>query len=76
MNPSAQGVHDYEINAYDKAGNQAQQSGKVTIDTKAPELVSGLDVMTRLGGEKGDDITNINTPKFSGTTEPNIFRCF
>ncbi|MEY1107481.1 Ig-like domain-containing protein, partial [Providencia rettgeri] len=69
LNPLAEGVHDYEINAYDKAGNQAQQSGKVTIDTKAPELVSGLDVMTD-SGEKGDDITNVNTPKFSGTTEP------
>ncbi|MEY0679289.1 Ig-like domain-containing protein [Providencia rettgeri] len=69
LNPLAEGVHDYEINAYDKAGNQAQQSGKVTIDTKAPELVSGLDIMTD-SGEKGDDITNVNTPKFSGTTEP------
>ncbi|MEX6215543.1 Ig-like domain-containing protein [Providencia hangzhouensis] len=69
LNPLAEGVHDYEINAYDKAGNQAQQSGKVTIDTKAPKLVSGLDVMTD-SGEKGDDITNVNTPKFSGITEP------
>ncbi|MDX7426240.1 Ig-like domain-containing protein, partial [Providencia sp. CIM-Carb-044] len=35
----------------------------------APELVSGLDVMTD-SGEKVDDITNVNTPKFSGTKEP------
>ncbi|MFD1093595.1 Ig-like domain-containing protein, partial [Providencia vermicola] len=67
--PLADGAYDYKINVSDNAGNQAQETGTVIIDTKAPELTAHLETISATS-EKGDEITNINTPKFSGTTEP------
>ena len=71
--PLIDGEHDYQIRITDIAGNLGIESltGKVTIDTKAPELSGSLENSTN-SGDKSDDITNINTPKFSGITEPDV----
>lgn len=63
------GTHNYRIEVKDKAGNSTVKTGQVIIDSKAPELTGQLDESTNTG-DKQDEITNINTPKFSGITEP------
>ncbi|MEQ4676366.1 Ig-like domain-containing protein, partial [Providencia vermicola] len=69
--PLIDGTHDYHIRVTDSAGNlgAGNLTGKITVDTKAPELAAHLETISATS-EQGDEITNINTPKFSGTTEP------
>ncbi|MBQ0367299.1 Ig-like domain-containing protein [Providencia rettgeri] len=68
--PLIDGTHDYHIRVTDIAGNlgTSNLTGKITVDTQAPEILGGLDATTD-SSHKGDNITNINTPKFSGVTE-------
>ncbi|SUI04564.1 large repetitive protein [Salmonella enterica subsp. indica] len=63
------GTYQYTVLAQDAAGNtSAPATGSVTINTTAPAIpVGGLDATTG-----ADNITNITTPTFSGTAEPNI----
>ncbi len=63
----ADNTYDYTITANDKAGNTASSSGTVTIDTQAPAVSGGLDVAS--DSVARDNITNDNTPTFSGTGE-------
>ncbi|MBZ3682350.1 MULTISPECIES: Ig-like domain-containing protein [Providencia] len=62
------GSYDYLIKVKDKVGHSAEKTGKVMIDTKAAELSGNLDDSTNTA-DKQDEITSINTPKFSGVTE-------
>ncbi|MEX0425556.1 Ig-like domain repeat protein [Providencia rettgeri] len=66
--PLSDDLHYYSIKVRDKVGYQVVKTGRVTIDTKAPELSGYLDESTNIG-DKQDEITSINTPKFSGITE-------
>jgi subtilisin-like proprotein convertase family protein len=67
------GVYQYRARQVDLAGNQSPLSGEllVTIDTTpparppAPALLPADD-----SGTKGDDITNNQRPRLTGTTEP------
>ncbi|EPQ5230300.1 Ig-like domain-containing protein [Providencia stuartii] len=62
------GAYDYLIKVKDKVGHSAVKTGQVIIDTKSPELSGNLDDSTNTA-DKQDEITSINTPKFSGVTE-------
>ena len=66
------GVHNVAARATDAAGNVGTTSATlpVTIDTTAP-TVSAPDLTTAsdIGSSSTDNITNINTPTFSGTAE-------
>ena len=78
----ADGVHSITATATDTAGNVSLPSPalSVTIDTLAPavstpDLDAGSDTLdpnaTPLIGTNSDDITDHNTPSFSGTAEAN-----
>ncbi len=70
----AAGVHSITVRATDAAGNQSTDSSalSITIDTSAaapsvPDMTAGTDT----GSSNSDNITNNNTPTFTGTSEAN-----
>lgn len=67
----ADGVHNITAAATDAAGNISPASGarSITIDTGAPAPPSLPDLLTDSGVSANDDLTNVNTPTFSGTSE-------
>ncbi|EML0364264.1 Ig-like domain repeat protein, partial [Providencia rettgeri] len=71
-NPLTDGSYQYTLEVKDSAGNKKSVVDNITIDTKAPELSGKLDETTDTG-TKGDNLTNDNKPKFSGTTEAGAF---
>lgn len=67
----SEGTNNIEIVATDKAGNTASTPGFITLDTIPPEIpVIDLLASSDSGTEDDDDLTNIMTPAFSGTSEP------
>ncbi|NRA69546.1 MAG: Ig-like domain repeat protein, partial [Gammaproteobacteria bacterium] len=64
----SQGVYNYEVVAMDKAGNTVEKSGNLTFDNNAT-LSGGLDQSSDSGRRQDDNITNDNTPLFSGNAE-------
>lgn len=70
--PLPQGQHNYQVDITDVAGNSSSTSGSLTYapdGTMPPLLRGGLDENSD-SNIKGDNITNINTPVFSGITDP------
>ncbi|EGR2227722.1 hypothetical protein DZF79_05635 [Vibrio parahaemolyticus] len=65
--PLPHGDHNYVIKGVDKAGNEADFKGKISIDIET-ELRGGLDESSN-SGDKSDLITNSEVIKFSGTGE-------
>lgn len=65
--PLPHGNHNYVIKGVDKAGNEADFKGKISIDIET-ELRGGLDESSN-SGDKSDLITNSEVIKFSGTGE-------
>ncbi|WP_275076788.1 Ig-like domain-containing protein, partial [Providencia rettgeri] len=63
--------HDYVLTVEDAAGNQTEQKGQLTVDTQAPALIEKLDVNSDTG-MIGDNLTRVNTPVLSGTTEAGL----
>ncbi|CAH7353464.1 conserved hypothetical protein [Vibrio chagasii] len=61
------GVYDWSIVIEDAAGNSQPLSGEIEIDTVVT-IDGGLDSDSD-SGDKGDDLTNVTTPWFSGTGE-------
>ena len=72
--PVADGTHVYKAQATDLAGNVSPFSGStsVTVDTRAP-LVPPTPTLDPAddSGVVGDGITNVNRPRFDGTSEAN-----
>ncbi|MES2128811.1 MAG: Ig-like domain-containing protein, partial [Pseudomonadota bacterium] len=69
----ATGAHNMTIKATDAAGNTSAASAAlaITIDTTAPTVPSGLDlvVASDSGASGTDNITNVTTPQFSGSAD-------
>ncbi|MBU2895686.1 Ig-like domain-containing protein [Vibrio hepatarius] len=65
--PLPHGDHNYVIKGIDKAGNEADFKGKISIDIET-ELRGGLDESSN-SGDQSDLITNSEVIKFSGTGE-------
>jgi subtilisin-like proprotein convertase family protein len=72
--PVTDGTHLYKVQAIDLAGNVSPFSltTAVTIDTAPPNRPNApvLDPADD-SGALGDNITNVNRPRFDGTAEPN-----
>ena len=67
------GVHVVFAKATDAAGNQSVSNTlAVTIDTAAPpSTVPDLAATSDSGASSTDNVTNVTTPTFTGTSEPN-----
>lgn len=67
----ADGARSITANATDAAGNVSPTSSALTImiDTVAPAAPSIPDLLTDSGVSPNDDLTNDNTPGFSGSAE-------
>jgi hypothetical protein len=68
----ANGTYLYRVKALDLAGNRSAPSATLSlvIDTTAPLAPSVLRLMSADdSGTAGDDITNVNTARFTGTAE-------
>lgn len=66
----ADGEHSYHVISLDDAGNEAQASGTVVIDTIAPApLTASLSPASDSGHSSSDGITNVSTPRLVGTGE-------
>ena len=69
--PIPDGPADIEVTATDKAGNTSQPKDlPLTIDTTPPDAPKVWLDDASDSGVKGDGITNDNTPKIDGKTEP------
>lgn len=63
------GDYHYTVTATDSAGNTTSSTATITIDTTAPDyLTGGLDIASETGAV-GSHLTNQATPTFSGATE-------
>ncbi|ECE6272851.1 Ig-like domain repeat protein [Salmonella enterica subsp. diarizonae] len=63
------GDYHYTVTATDSAGNTTSSTATITIDTTAPDyLTGGLDIASETGA-LGSHLTNQTTPTFSGATE-------
>ncbi|TYL48410.1 Ig-like domain-containing protein [Marinomonas sp. IMCC 4694] len=63
-----EGEFDYTVVATDKAGNTAQKTGSITIDTSL-FVTAKLDSASDSGESSSDALTKVNTPTISGTAE-------
>ncbi|MCY9861141.1 Ig-like domain-containing protein [Vibrio coralliirubri] len=63
------GDYTVQVESVDKAGNQANDDMSITIDTTNPTSLSGGLDDTSNTGDKGDTITQDNTPLFTGRVE-------
>ncbi|WNI88018.1 Ig-like domain-containing protein [Citrobacter portucalensis] len=67
----ADGIYNYTLQSKNDIGNLSDKlTGSVTIDTTSPEAPTAVLAPGNDSGVDGDNITNITTPKFAGTTEP------
>lgn len=63
------GAYHYTVTATDSANNTTSSTATITIDTTAPDhLTGGLDTTSETGGT-GSHLTNQTMPTFSGVTE-------
>ncbi|HGS4434481.1 TPA: Ig-like domain-containing protein [Vibrio cholerae] len=60
-------VYNYTVTATDKFGNTNTTQGSFVIDNDAPETTC---VLATDSGTRGDNITNVKNPVFTGKTEP------
>ncbi|WP_210499602.1 Ig-like domain-containing protein [Vibrio crassostreae] len=61
-------TYNYDLVIVDDAGNTTSESGSITVDTTIT-LTGGLDSVSDTGTSDKDNLTNDNTPTFSGTGE-------
>ncbi len=80
--PLEDGVYTPVITVVDRAGNEseAKELSPFTVDTIAPEILAegvsaaAFDLPSNTdSGLKGDNITNVQKPVFTGTAEPNAY---
>ncbi|MFV9261054.1 Ig-like domain-containing protein [Citrobacter freundii] len=64
------GVYDYTITATGANGDTGTVNNYLTVDTELPYTEIQIDAASD-SGVKGDNITNVNKPLLTGTTEPN-----
>ncbi|EPB0183400.1 TPA: hypothetical protein J1099_004539 [Escherichia coli] len=64
------GLHDYTITATGANGETGTVNSYLTVDTELPLTEIQIDAASD-SGVKGDNITNVNQPLLTGTTEPN-----
>ncbi|EGR4126064.1 hypothetical protein DDN69_17395, partial [Vibrio cholerae] len=61
--------YNYQITITDTAGNTNSASGSITVDTAMPtDLTCGLSTDSAVNGHS--NVSQVNKPDFSGTTEP------
>ncbi|EBS6869901.1 Ig-like domain repeat protein [Salmonella enterica] len=65
------GDYAYQVLATDSAGNESRYDGTFTIDTTPPDAPAAALAESADSGVKGDDITHIKNPTFTGTAEAN-----
>ncbi|EDX9485526.1 Ig-like domain repeat protein [Salmonella enterica] len=65
------GDYAYQVLATDNAGNESRYEGAFTIDTTPPDAPAATLAESADSGIKGDDITHIKNPTFTGTAEAN-----
>lgn len=65
------GDYAYQVLATDNAGNESRYDGTFTIDTAPPDAPAAALAVSADSGVKGDDITHIKNPTFTGTAEAN-----
>ncbi|HAU3087068.1 TPA: hypothetical protein JDC27_002109 [Salmonella enterica subsp. salamae] len=65
------GDYAYQVLATDNAGNESRYEGAFTIDTTPPDAPAAALAESADSGVKGDDITHIKNPTFTGTAEAN-----
>ena len=65
------GIYDWKIVSIDVAGNESEKIGSIHVDTQMNAFSedTGLDVSSDLGDSNTDNISNVTTPTFKGTTE-------
>ncbi|EFL3126968.1 hypothetical protein AGA07_004946 [Escherichia coli] len=64
------GLHDYTITATGANGETGTVNSYLAVDTELPLTEIQIDAASD-SGVKGDNITNVNQPLLTGTTEPN-----
>lgn len=66
------GNQNITIKATDRAGNETTTFVNLTLETVAPVVTINLDTASDSGVFNDDNITNDNTPSFSGTTTEEV----
>ncbi|MFV8440480.1 Ig-like domain-containing protein, partial [Vibrio owensii] len=71
VGPFGDGTYSYEVSAKDEVGNESEPViGQISIDSSIPPLTGGLDAS--FDSAEIDNVTNVNTPTFSGTSTPGL----
>jgi len=73
--PLVDGAYALRVRAVDAAGNPGGASGTftLTVDTTPPAAPAALSLVAADdSGAKGDGLTNVRTPRLTGTAEPGI----